>query len=58
MAVMNMRKMIRNFYWMRSSLLVSLDAKLFHAVEAYTSLDPTKVKYNIKRVSRDEKEKL
>jgi hypothetical protein len=41
---------------MRSSLLESVEIKVFHATEAYSSLDLNKVKYNIKRLSRDGKE--
>jgi hypothetical protein len=38
------------------SLLASVEVKLFHATEVYSSLDVTKVKYNIRRMSIDEKE--
>jgi hypothetical protein len=37
---------------------VLVNVKVFHAMEAYSSLDPTKVKYSIKGLSRDEKEKV
>jgi hypothetical protein len=36
--------------------LASVDVKEFHAMEAYLSLDLTKVKYNVKSLPTDEKE--
>jgi hypothetical protein len=43
---------------MRSSLLASIKVKVFHATEAYSSLDLSKVKHNIRRLSVDEEEKV
>jgi hypothetical protein len=37
---------------------LSVEVKVFHATETYSSLDLTKVKYNIERSSVDKKEKV
>jgi hypothetical protein len=42
---------------MHSSLLVSVEVKELHAVKAYSSLGLTKMKYNMKRLSVDERGK-
>jgi hypothetical protein len=39
-------------------LLVSAEVKVFHATEIYSSSDLTSVKYNMKRLSIDEKENV
>jgi hypothetical protein len=36
-----------NFYWMRSSLLASVDAIEFQITDGYSSLDLTRVRNNI-----------
>jgi hypothetical protein len=41
---------------MRSSLLASVEVSVFHATEAYSSLELSNIKYNTKRLSKDEKE--
>jgi hypothetical protein len=43
---------------MRSSLLASVEVIEFHATEAYSNLGPTNVQYSIKRLCREEKEKV
>jgi hypothetical protein len=43
---------------MHSSLLASVVIIEFQTTEAYSSLDLTKVKYNIYRQSREENEKV
>jgi hypothetical protein len=43
---------------MHPSLLASVEVKVLHATEVYSSLDLTKVKYDIRRLSGDEKEKI
>jgi hypothetical protein len=39
-------------------LLASVEVTEFHAREVYSSLGPTRVKYNSRRLSVDEKEKV
>jgi hypothetical protein len=39
-------------------LLVSAEVKAFHATEIYSTSDLTSVKYNMKRLSIDEKENV
>jgi hypothetical protein len=43
---------------MRSSLLASVEVMEFHATEAYSSVGLTNVQYSIKRLCREEKEKV
>jgi hypothetical protein len=43
---------------MRSSLLTSVDVKIFYATEAYSSVNVPEVKYNMKILPTDEKEKV
>jgi hypothetical protein len=37
---------------------MSVEYGVFHAAEEYSSLDLTKIKYNIRRLSKYEKEKF
>jgi hypothetical protein len=43
---------------MRSSLLASVEVMEFHATQTYSNLGLTDVQYIIKRLCRDEKEKV
>jgi hypothetical protein len=43
---------------MRSILLASVAVMDFHATEAYSNVDLTNVQYSIKRLCREEKEKV
>jgi hypothetical protein len=43
---------------MHSSLLASVVVIELQIIEAYSSFDPTKVKYNIYRQSREENDKV
>jgi hypothetical protein len=43
---------------MRSSLLASAEVMEFHVTEAYSNLGLTNVQYSIKRLCREEKEKI
>jgi hypothetical protein len=43
---------------MRSSLLASVEVMEFHAAETFSKLGVTNVQYSIKRLCREEKEKV
>lgn len=45
-----------NFAERISSLLASVQTRVFHATEVYSILDVTEVKYNMKKLSVDERE--
>jgi hypothetical protein len=47
-----------NFCWMCSSLLASIDVIEFQTTEACSSLDVTRVKYNMYIYSMDEEMKV
>jgi hypothetical protein len=49
---------LKIFRSIHSSLLASVAVNVFHATEAYSSLDVTKVKYNVRILSVVEKEKV
>jgi hypothetical protein len=43
---------------MHSSVLASVEVMEFHATEAYSNLGLTDVQYSIRRLCREEKEKI
>jgi hypothetical protein len=49
---------VANFRWIRFSLLTSAEIREFQTTEAHTNSGRAKVKYDMNKQSREEKEKL